>query len=162
MQNEGPFDAEDTPERRLAKLDLALPDLMKTTGCFELTAVDRGLVFVSGHVPWDGSKFIYRGKIGRDFDILHAQEIVQHVVLGCLASLKVELGELSRVRRVLKMVGLLNCMPDFEEPSKIMDAGSRLLLAVFGDRGMHARSAIGVATLPHGVAVEIEMVVAID
>lgn len=151
-----------TPEARISALGLELPPAMVTTGYFELTRSGSDMVFVSGHVPWKNGEFVHRGKVGRELGVTEAQEVAAEVALACISSIKGAVGELSRVRRILNMVGLINCTPEFDEQSKVMNSASKLLLDVFGDRGRHSRSAIGVASLPHGVAVEIEMVVQTD
>lgn len=156
-----PVDAS-TPEMRLAAAGFVLPPAITTDNLFKPTARDRNFLFVSGHVSRDGAKFINTGIVGSEFDLAQAQEIIRGIVLSCLASIREEIGELSRVRRILKVIGYLVCVPGFKQHSAVMNAGSEVLIAAFGKRGEHARSAIGVATLPHGAAAEIEMVVAVD
>lgn len=151
-----------TPEERLAEQGFELPPLMTTTGHFDLTARHGSLVFVAGHVPVQQGRWAYVGKVGREFDVGQAQEAARLVALSCLSSLRTEVGELSKVVRVLKVVGLVNSTPEFDQQSKVMDAASEVFNVAFGERGPHARSAIGVAALPHGVVIEIEMVVAVE
>jgi enamine deaminase RidA (YjgF/YER057c/UK114 family) len=145
-------------ESRLEALGLSLP-APAAAGEF-LPAVTVGeLAYVSGHVPVRGGEFLYRGKVGRDLDAEAGRRAAELAVLGCLASLKSVLGDLGRVRRVVKLNGYVNCSPEFGDLPKIMDAGSKLLVALFGDAGRHARTTVGVASLPFGVAVEVEMLV---
>ena len=151
-----------TPEERLEAAGLRLPPPLKTTNLFQPTARDGNLLFVAGHVAKDGDAFIHLGRIGADIMPSDAERIVELVAMSCLASIKDSLGELRNVRRILKMVGFFAAVPEFTEHSRLLNAGSRVLLTAFADAGRHARSAIGVASLPHGAAVEIEMVVALD
>jgi enamine deaminase RidA (YjgF/YER057c/UK114 family) len=151
-----------TPEHRLNAAGFTLPPPLTTTNLFKPTARDGCLMYVSGHVPKVGSNFVHLGKIGVDFSTEQAKPIAVAVVLSCLASIKAELGELSKVRRILKMVGFFAATPSFAEHSALLNAASEVLITAFGEAGQHARSAIGVASLPHGVALEIEMVVAIN
>jgi len=145
-------------ESRLEAMGLSLP-VLPTAGEF-LPAVTVGeLTYVSGHVPFRDGEFLYRGKVGQDLDAEAGRRAAELSVLGCLASLKSALGDLGRVRRVVKLNGYVNCSPEFGDLPKIMDAGSRLLVALFGDAGRHARTTVGVASLPFGVAVEVELVV---
>lgn len=145
-------------ESRLEALGLSLP-APAAAGEF-LPAVTVGeLAYVSGHVPFRDGEFLYRGKVGRDLDAEAGRRAAELAVLGCLASLKAALGDLGRVRRVVKLNGYVNCSPEFGDLPKVMDAGSRLLVALFGEAGRHARTTVGVASLPFGVAVEVEMVV---
>ena len=115
------------------------------------------LVFVSGHGPYRDGEFVYRGKLGRELDVAAGQESARLVMLNLLASLKAEIGELDRVRRVVKLLVLVNSDPEFGEQPAVANGASDLLVDVFGpERGPHARSAIGMGALPFGIPVEIE------
>ena len=120
------------------------------------------IVFVSGHGPWRDGDFAYKGKLGRDVDIPTAQEAARLVMLNCLASLKAEIGDLDKVKRILKLLGMVNSMPDFVDQPKVIDGASNLLTDIFGERGKHGRSAVGMASLPFGISVEIEMIVEVE
>jgi enamine deaminase RidA (YjgF/YER057c/UK114 family) len=149
------------PEARLAKLGLALPPTPEPTGSF-LTAVGHGdLVFVAGHACWENGRFI-AGRLGEDMDVEDGRRAARLAVLCCLSTLKAQLGQLSRVHRFLKLLGMVRATPDFAGVTPVIDGGSDLLIELFGDRGRHARSAVGMSTLPSRCAVEIEMVVAIQ
>ena len=91
-----------------------------------------------------------------------ARKAAELVMLNCLGSLKQEIGDLDRVTRIVKLLGMVNCGPDFVEQSKVINAASDLLVAGFGDAGKHARSAVGMSSLPMGISVEIEMVVEVS
>jgi len=130
-------------EERLAKLGHKVPD--PGTPMFN-------------YVGEDGD-YIYLGKVGRDVDVETARKAAELTALNCLGSLKQVIGDLDRVTRIVKLLGMVNCMPDFVDQSKVINAASDLLVAAFGDDGKHARSAVGMSSLPLNISVEIEMVV---
>lgn len=142
------------------KLHLRLPDLAPTHQ-FLRTNVVNDLVFISGHAAFEGGEFRYRGKIGLDLDLLAGQRAAETAVLGCLASFEQEVGSLDTIRQIAKLNGYVNCVEDFQDLAKVTDAASDLLVNVFGSSGRHARTTVGVASLPMGVAVEIELIVRI-
>ncbi len=151
-----------TVEARLRDLGFELPPPPPAAGNY-VGAVRVGqLVFVSGHGPVKEGELIYRGKLGQDMDIDTAREAAQLVILNALASLKAEIGNLDRVRRIVKLLGMVNSTPDFVEQPKVIDGASNLLTTVFGEKGRHARAAVGFVSLPYGIAVEIEMVVEVE
>jgi enamine deaminase RidA (YjgF/YER057c/UK114 family) len=122
------------------------------------------LVFLSGHVPPpapDGSR--PAGKLGAEFDVDQGYQIARSVAVALLASLRAEIGSLDRVRRVVKVLGMVNATPDFGQHPRVINGASDLLVEVFGETaGKHARSAVGVGSLPSGVPVEIEMIVEVE
>jgi enamine deaminase RidA (YjgF/YER057c/UK114 family) len=149
-------------EARLRNLGFELPPPPPAGGNY-VGAVRVGqLVFVSGHGPVQDGELIYRGKLGQDMDIDTGRKAAELVILNALASLKVEIGNLDRVRRIVRLLGMVNSTPDFTEQPKVIDGASDLLTAVFGEKGRHARAAVGFVSLPHGIAVEIEMVVEVE
>ncbi len=147
-------------EERLAKLGHKVPD--PGTPMFNYVGAVRSgnLVFVAGHGPRraDG-EYLYRGKVGQDVDVDTARKAAELVILNCLGSLKQEIGDLDRVTRIVKLLGMVNCGPDFIEQSKVINAASDILVTAYGDAGKHARSAVGMSSLPMGISVEIEMIV---
>jgi enamine deaminase RidA (YjgF/YER057c/UK114 family) len=116
------------------------------------------LVFVSGHGPRHPEGNI-TGKLGRDLTVEQGYEAARRCMIACLASLQAEIGDLEKVTRVVKLLGMVNCTEDFGEQPQVINGASDLLVAVFGERGRHARSAVGMQALPSQIAVEIEMVV---
>ena len=121
------------------------------------------LVFVSGHGPYRDGEFLYRGKLGRDLDVAAGQASAQLVMLNLLASLKAEIGELDRVRRVVKLLVMVNSDPEFGEQPAVANGASDLLVEIFGpERAKHARSAVGMGALPFGISVEIEGIFQIE
>jgi len=146
-------------EEKLKAMGLVLP-LAPTPVANYVGAVQAGdLVFVSGHGPVKDGTLVYRGKLGRDFSVSEGYEAAKLVMLNCLASLRDAIGDLDRVQRIVKLLGLVNSTPDFLEQPGVINGASDLLVELFGDRGRHARSAVGMAVLPFDIAVEIEMIV---
>ena len=116
------------------------------------------LVYLSGHGPVvDGS--LIRGKLGADLDVEAGYAAARAVMVQLLASLRAELGTLDSVSRVVKLLCMVNCTPEFGDQPAVANGASDLLVEVFGDAGRHARSAVGMQSLPIGMAVEIEMIV---
>lgn len=149
-------------EQKLEALGLKLPE---RSGPFAnyVSAVRTGnLVFVSGHGPTNAGQVVYRGRVGQDMDIETAYEAARLTALNCLASLKQEIGDLDRVTRVVKLLGMVNSAPDFVDQPEVINGASDLLVELFGERGRHARSAVGMGALPFGIPVEIEMVVEVE
>ena len=120
------------------------------------------LVFLAGHVParTDGTPFT--GRLGQDLSIEQGYDAARQATISMLSTLKVELGTLDRVRRIVKVTGFVNSTPDFPDQPKVINGCSDLLVAVFGEKGKHARSAVGMVMLPSNYAVEIEMVVEVE
>lgn len=148
-------------ERALAAAGLTLPPAPSALANYVGAVVVGSLVFLSGHGPVQNGELIYRGKLGREFTTAQGREAAQLVMLNCLATLKAAIGSLDRVRRVVKLLGMVNGTPEFTEQPQVINGASDLLVAVFGERGRHARSAVGMGSLPFNIAVEIEMVVEI-
>lgn len=147
------------PEARLAEMGITLPvPEGPSRSAFDRTVRTGNLVFTSGHAPcgaWDGTG---RGKVPTEASVEEAQAAARQVVICILGALKAEIGELSRVTRVVRVFGMVNSAPDFTGQSQVMNAASELLNEVFGERGRHVRSAVGMAALPANLTVEIEMV----
>jgi enamine deaminase RidA (YjgF/YER057c/UK114 family) len=125
-------------------------------------AVTTGnLVFLAGHVPFDEHGEIVRGKLGSVLDVEQGKAAARLAGIGLLAALKAEIGSLDRVTRIVKVTGMVNSAPGFVEQPAVVNGCSDLLVEVFGERGRHARAAVGMASLPGGAAIEIEMIVEI-
>ena len=152
-----------TPEQRLAELGYELPAPNPPVGAYVGAVTVGNIVFVSGHGPYRDGEFVYKGKLGRDVDVPTGQAAAALTIVNLLASLKDEIGELDRVRRVVKLLVLVNSDPEFGEQPRVANGASNLLIEVFGpERGPHARSAIGMGALPFGIPVEIEGIFEID
>ena len=151
-------------EERIASLGYTLPDAAAPVANYVSTVSVEGpgLVFTSGHVPRNPDGSFVTGKLGDDLAIEQGYEAAKNVGLALLASLKVELGDLDRVERVVKVLCMVNCTSDFADQPAVANGASDLMVEVFGDKGRHARSAVGMGSLPANVPVEIEMVVKVS
>ncbi len=141
-------------EKRLLQLGIELPEVPNPLGNYIPTNRVGNLVYTSGQ----GSRNI-KGKVGGDLSIEEGYAAAREATLRCLACLKAELGTLDKVEKVFKVLGFIASAPGFTAQPTVLNGCSDLLVEVFGDRGRHARSAIGVSELPQGIAVEVEMLV---
>jgi enamine deaminase RidA (YjgF/YER057c/UK114 family) len=148
------------PEARLAELKLTLPNPDAPIANYVRAVRVGNLVFVAGHAEC-GDTFL-SGKVGGGVTVEQAYASARGVGLCLLATLKAELGDLRKVKRVVKVFGMVNAAPDFKDHSKVINGCSDLLVAVFGERGRHARTAAGMSSMPLDTTVEIDMVVEID
>ena len=144
-------------EQRLAELGLELPSVFPPAGSYLGCVVDGDLVYVGGHGPVNDAGVI-RGKVGGDLSLEQGREAARMTALSILATLSQELGSLDRIARIIKVFGMVNVAPGFNQTPAVIDGCSDLLLDVFGEAGRHTRSAVGLAELPFDIAVEIEVV----
>jgi enamine deaminase RidA (YjgF/YER057c/UK114 family) len=149
-----------TPEAKLAAMGLILPAVPKPLGTFVPLKISGNTLYLSGEGPRRPDGSFATGKVGRDVSLEQAYEHAKLVGLGLLAAAKAAAHELSRVE-VLKLLGMVNAVPEFTDQPKVIDGCSDLFVAVLGERGRHARSAIGVGSLPLQITVEIEAVMRI-
>jgi enamine deaminase RidA (YjgF/YER057c/UK114 family) len=148
-------------ERRLKALGIELPQLTAPVANY-VNAVRSGrLLFLAGKGPSAVDGLRPQGRIGREFSVEQGYRFARSTGLALLAVMKAELGSLDRVRRVVKVLGMVNAEPDFHEQPKVVNGCSDLFVDVFGDAGRHARSAVGMGSLPNGIPVEIEAIVEI-
>jgi len=147
------------PEKRLKELGIELQTPAAPVANFVRAVRVGNLVFLSGHGPRkiDGSYII--GKVGREVSIEQGREAARLTAINLLASLKAEIGDLNGVQRVVKVLGMVNAGDSFAEHPQVINGFSDFMVSVFGERGKHARSAVGMASLPFGMTVEIEMIV---
>lgn len=150
------------PEAKLAALGLALPAASTPIASYVPAVRTGNLVFLAGHLPRDAAGKVIAGKVGRDATEQDANTAARAATLALLATLKQEIGELSRVKRIVRVAGFVNAVDDFKAQPQVVNGCSDLLVAVFGECGKHARAALGVASLPLGAMVEIEMVVELE
>lgn len=150
-----------TPEQRLQQLGLTLPPVTTPRGNFDAWVLDGTTLYLSGKGSPLRENLVLVPKVGREISAEEARAHAHEVGLNLIATMKSALGELSRVRRVVKVLGMVNAVPDFTGHTEVINGCSDLLVQVFGDAGRHARSAVGVGSLPRGFAVEIEAVVSI-
>jgi len=148
-------------ENRLKNLGIELPQLSAPVANY-VNAVRTGkLLFLAGKGPSAVDGLRPQGKLGREFTIEQGYRFARSTGLALLAVMKAELGSLDRVRRVVKVLGMVNAEPDFHDQPKVINGCSDLFVEVFGDAGRHARSAVGMGSLPNGIPVEIEAIVEI-
>lgn len=148
-----------TPEEHLAKLRLELPPAPKPMGVYKPLVVAGEMVYVSGHGPLRADKTLITGVVGRDLSLDEGKAAARQVGLAILATLRTQLGGLDAVRRVVKLLGMVNSAPDFYEHPKVINGCSELFVEIWGEEnGAGARSAVGMAALPGNIAVEIEAI----
>jgi len=148
-----------TPEERLEQLGVSLPSPAVPVAAYVPCVRTGNLVFVSGQVPVVDGKPSHLGRLGEGVGLQDGRAAARTCAINVIAALKVELGELSLVRRVVKLTGFVASTPDFTDQPKVANGASELFGEVFGDAGRHARAAVGVAALPLGVPVEVEAIV---
>lgn len=149
-------------DARLAELGIELPDAVQPRASYVTVRRTGNLLFTAGHGPFGPHGESVTGKVGADLDLAAAQDAARLTGLGLLATIRAELGSLDRVKQVVKLLGMVNVAPGFTDISAVINGCSDLLVDVFGDAGRHARSAVGMAELPFGIAVEIEAIVEIQ
>lgn len=145
-------------EAKLAELGLPLPAAPGPIANYVRAVRVGNLLFVSGHGPTRDGKYLFTGKLGKDLTVDDGYKAAQLVCLNCLASVREALGDLDRVKRVVKLLGMVNSAPDFGHQPEVINGASDLLVQLYGDSGRHARSAVGMGALPRNIAVEIEMI----
>jgi enamine deaminase RidA (YjgF/YER057c/UK114 family) len=141
---------------RLRELGIVLPAVSPPGGNYLLCVVDDDMVYVSGHGPIDGDTIV-TGKVGADVTVAEARQAARLTGLSILATLQEELGDLDRIARIVRIFGMVNVATGFDQTPAVINGCSDLLVDVFGEAGRHARSAVGLAELPSGLAVEIEL-----
>jgi enamine deaminase RidA (YjgF/YER057c/UK114 family) len=146
-----------TVAERLDELGLTLPPVSAPRANYVGCVAVGELLHVSGHGPFDGTEVV-RGKVGGDLTLEDGRRAARMTALSILATMQAELGDLDRVERIVKVLGMVNVAPGFDQTPPVIDGCSDLLVEVFGERGRHARSAVGLAELPFGIAVEIELI----
>ena len=148
-------------EQRLKNLNLELPDATVPLYNYVPVTIHQGVAYISGQVPRINGIVPYPGKVGQEVTIEQAQELAEYCVLKGLSCLRQAIGSLDQVEQVLKVTGYVQTAPNFYEPSKVLDATSLLLERIFGEKGRHARTVIGAATLPSNTPVEIDFIIAL-
>lgn len=149
----------DDPESRLKKMGIELKAPDPVTGNFVLAVRVGNLVFLSGHGPMGSDGEWVKGKVGSEMSIDDANKAARLTGISLLSSLKAEIGSLNNVKRIVKVLGMVNAAPTFDKHPQVMNGFSDFMVEVFGESGKHARSAVGMGSLPHNIPVEIEMIV---
>jgi enamine deaminase RidA (YjgF/YER057c/UK114 family) len=149
-------------EQKISELGLALPNVAPPAGSYLPSVISGNLVFTAGQIPLIEGKIAATGKVGGEVSLERAQEMARICLLNALAAVKSEIGDLQRVKRIVKLVGFVSSDPGFIQQPQVINAASDVLAEIFGEAGRHARSAVGVAVLPLDVPVEIELIVEFD
>jgi enamine deaminase RidA (YjgF/YER057c/UK114 family) len=149
-------------EQKISELGLTLPSVAPPAGSYLPSITSGNLVFTAGQIPLVEGKLAATGKVGSEISLDKAQELARICLLNGLAAVKSELGDLQRVKRIVKIVGFVSSDPSFTQQPQVINAASDLLAEIFGEAGRHARSAVGVAVLPLDAPVEIELIVEFD
>ena len=145
-------------EKKLKDLGISLPAAPKPVANYVPAVRTGNLLFVSGHGPYNDGKTVLSGKLGQELTVEEGYMVARNVALNCLASIKATLRGLDKVKRVVKLLGMVHCTEDFKDQPQVINGASDLLVEIFGEGGKHARSAVGMQSLPNGIPVEIEMI----
>ena len=150
-------------EERVKDLKLDLPEAPKAMGVYRPVVASGNVAYVSGHGPLKGDGTLMTGRVGDQVDLKAGHDAARQTGLAVLSSLRQELGSLNRVKRILKTVGMVNCTPDFKDHPLVINGFSSLMAEVLGqEKGIGARSAVGMSSLPGNISVEIEAIFEIE
>jgi enamine deaminase RidA (YjgF/YER057c/UK114 family) len=148
-------------EEKLSSLGITLPSPPVPAGSYVPVVVSGNLVFVSGQIPLEAGLLKFRGKVGKDLAVESGQKAARLCTINALAQLRALLGSLDKIKRIVKVTGFVNCESSFADQPQVINGASDLLVQVFGEKGKHARAAVGVSSLPLQSAVEVEFIVEI-
>jgi len=154
--------AQQTPEEQIAALGFSLPPTTTPIANYVKWVKVGNVLYTSGHGPTNAQGETIKGKLGATLTIEQGYDAARVTGLQLLATLKSAIGDLSKVKRIVKVLGMVNCTDSFGDQPKVMNGFSDLMVAVFGEKGKHARSAVGTNALPNGMAIEIEMIVELE
>lgn len=149
-------------DEQLKSLNITLPSPPKPAGAYIPVVRSDRTMYVSGQIPIEDGKIAFKGKVPSIQSLEQAQNAAKICVINALAQLKSELGSLDKISKILRVSGFVNSDPDFTDQPKVINAASDLLFEIFGEKGQHSRIAVGVASLPLGSTVEIDMIVEIN
>lgn len=149
-------------EANLQKLGIQLPEASSPVANYVNAVRTGNLIFLAGKGPSKPEGGYITGKVGADLTVEQGYEAARLVAINQLAVLKAELGDLNRVKRIVKVLGMVNCASDFTQQPEVVNGFSDLMVEVFGERGKHARSAVGMGSLPRNIAVEVELIVEVE
>jgi len=150
------------PETKLKEKGIVLPVPGKPVANYVNVVRVGNLLFLAGKGPTNPDGSNITGKVGQDLTIEQGYEAARLTAINHLAVLKAELGSLNKVKRIVKVLGMVNCTEDFKDQPKVINGYSDLMVEIFGDKGKHARSAVGMYALPSNIAVEVEVIVEIE
>ncbi|MBS3950066.1 MAG: RidA family protein [Peptococcaceae bacterium] len=149
-------------EARLLELGITIPQATKPVAAYVPAVRTGNLIFVSGQLPMVAGELKFKGILGRDVDVAEGYEAARICAINCLAAIKTIEPDLNRIKRIVKVTGFVNSVPESGDQPKVVNGASELLQSIFGDRGIHARAAIGMSGLPLNAAVEVEMIVEVE
>jgi len=146
---------------KIRELGITLPEVAKPAGAYVPAVQSGNLVFTAGQIPLVEGKLFATGKVGKEISVEQAKDIARICALNAVAAIKGVVGDLDRVKKVVKVVGFVASTPDFTQQPQVINGASELLEQIFGENGIHSRSAVGVAVLPLDAPVEVELIVEI-
>ena len=149
-------------EQKLKEMGIELPTPSQPIATYVSAVRTGNLIFLAGKGPSKPDGSYITGKPGKDLTVQQGYDAARLVAINQLAALKAAIGDLDKVKRVVKVLGMVNSDPDFKDHSKVINGFSDLIVAVFGDKGKHARSSVGMCSLPNNMAVEIELIVEVE
>ena len=147
-------------EERAKSIGVKIPQPATPVGAYLLAVQGGALLFTAGQGPVKDGALVFKGKVGRDLTVEDAYEAAKLAALNCLAAARSVLGTLDKIERVVKVNGYVNSAPGFTDQAKVMNGASDLLVQLFGEKGRHARTSVGVSELPQNIAVEVDLVLA--
>lgn len=150
------------PEAKLKELKIELFRPVAPMANYVRAVRTGNLIYLAGHGPTRADGTNIQGKVGRDLTVEQGYDAAKQTGIALLSTLKSEIGDLSKVKRIVKVLGMVNCTEDFKDQPKVINGFSDLMVAVFGEKGKHARSAVGMYALPSNIAVEIEIIVEVE
>ena len=145
-------------EERLREIGVEIPLPPITQGAYQPAVISGNLIFVSGQLPIKGGGLLYRGKVGSEVSIEEGMEAARLAAINSISVMKRELGDLDRIKRIVKLTGYVSGAPGFDMQAKVVNSASQFFYDVLGDMGRHARATVGVYELPLGAPVEIEVI----
>lgn len=145
-------------EKRLQEMGITLPDAPASVAAYAPYLVDGNMLYISGQGPMKNGEVIIAGRLGADLNLAEGKKAAEICAINLLAQMKKALGDLDRVSQILNIKGFVSSASDFYEQPQVINGASELLIKVFGDKGKHTRSAVGVSALPLNFAVEVELV----
>ena len=151
-----------TPEQKLKELNISLPTPSQPIANYVSAVRTGNLIFLAGTGPSKPDGSYITGKPGKDLTIEQGYEAAKLTAINQLAALKAAIGDLNKVKRIVKVLGMVNSDPDFKDHPKVINGYSDLMVEIFGEKGKHARSAVGMGSLPGNIAVEVEVVVEVE
>lgn len=147
-----------TPEEKLREMGITLPDLRSFHPAMAPGVIAGSLLYLSGATPPPQDGVVWDGRVGETYSVEQGRQAARMCAIQQLAQAKAVLGELSRITRVVKVLGMVNCAPGFRDTPQVVHGFSELMHEVFGERGVHARSAVGLQSLPSNVPIEVETI----